>query len=278
MEGSSAQIPSPLPTRITSTMLMRLAHNCAMRLVAYSPQRRYGRIEELYTGQYHITLTAPLMVRPIQHEERDAIVTLMQKMPMEALAGRMSVIGLGGLRLNEVACLACVRPITGRLRDPVTGELTLRYASDVILIPLQLLTPVEQILDPHIQAIPNESLQDRLQPRESVIFLGNNRLGRCSVFGGRGVVMEVHGNEALIHIQTIPVNWNYGHTVLRELKPEKWYSLKDVVPILKLSIRAILKVAGYYPVYSDDKKRDIGLGLYKQGRVIPGMSCEVDVR
>ena len=88
--------------------------------------------------------------------------------------------------------------------------------------------------------------------------------------GGLGVVKRVEQNKAIIHLQSIPLNTGLGHKVLNHVKAGKWYTVDELRPILGLSSRGILKIAGYYPVYDDDgHKRNIGLRLYDRDRMIP---------
>ena len=242
-----------------------------MRLVAFTSQTRYGRIEGLYTPNHCMDLTVAMsQPRSLPSDEKEAINDLMQRMVSEALIGRMDEIGVGGTQLDETPILAVIRPIIGMRRDPVTATLTYRYASDVLLLPLQIVTPVDRICDPHLMAKPNQSLAERLAPNDKVVFLGTNKIDKNCAMGGIGVVERIEKNKAIIRLESIPLNIGLGHKVLNNVKQEKWYSIDELRSILGLSARGILKIAGYYPVYdSDGNKRNIGLRFCDRNHVIP---------
>lgn len=155
-----------------------------MRLITYSSQTRYGRIEGLYTPTQFLDLTVGMsQPRWLPSDEKEAITDLMQRMLSEALIGRMNEIGLGGTKLDDIPVLSVIRPIVGMRRDPVTATLTYRYATDQLLLPLQLVTPVDTICDPHLSAKQNQCLAERLAPNEVVVFLGTNIIGKNCAMG-----------------------------------------------------------------------------------------------
>lgn len=244
-----------------------------MRLVSYTCRTRYGRIEALYTPTQYFDLTVAVSKpRLLPDDEKEAINNLMHRMVVEALIGRMNEIGLGGTKLDEIPILAAIRPIIGMRRDPVTNVLTYRYANDHLLIPLQLVKPVDKILDPHLCAKQKQTLEERLRPKEIVVFLGTNIIEKNCAMGGIGVVERVKNNTAFIRLQSIPENTGIGHKVLERVKAEKWYSVDDLRSILGLSGRGIMKIAGYYPVYDDEgHKRNIGLTLFDRNRMLPSI-------
>ena len=190
----------------------------------------------------------------------------------EAYAGKSNVIGMGGTVLKSIPILVGVRPIIGRLRDPSTAKLSYRFASDIIYLPLQMVTPVGSIQDPHIQGIDCQPLQDRLHVYDTVVCQSKQKYNKMSLYGSVGIVESVDDDKALVRIHTIPTNMRAGLSLLQSLKAERWYTAEQLRSHLKLSVRAILGIAGYYPIFDDqsDKKWNIGLGLFDRDRMIPG--------
>lgn len=173
-------------------MLLQLAGNCKMRLVSYTPNCHYARIEKLFSSKYYADLFEPtLRVQTLAPDLQNGIVSIMMRMKMEALYGSSGVLGLGGSQLDTIPVLAAIRPLIGLRRDPITAAVTYRFADDLVLLPLQLLTPVDVITNPHLIAPSGETLSQRLQPGTDVVFLGNNVLNRLSLFGGVAEVLQV---------------------------------------------------------------------------------------
>lgn len=253
-------------------MITQLASNCAMRLVSYTPNCHYGRVEKLFSAKYYADLfSSPPRVQSLAPDLQSAIVATMMRMKMEALYGSSSVLGLGGFHLDTIPVLAAIRPLIGLRRDPITAAITYRFADDLTLLPLQLLTPVDAITNPHLVAVPGETLSQRLQPGADVVFLGSNVLNKVSLFGGVAEVLRVEDGAAEILLKAVPQNVGIGRRVLQKQDPERWYSVDELRRPLGLSTRGILKIASYYPVYreEDDRKWNIGLGLFDYDRVIP---------
>ena len=253
-------------------MLLQLAGNCKMRLVSYTPNCHYARIEKLFSSKYYADLFEPtLRVQTLAPDLQNGIVSIMMRMKMEALYGSSGVLGLGGSQLDTIPVLAAIRPLIGLRRDPITAAVTYRFADDLVLLPLQLLTPVDVITNPHLIAPSGETLSQRLQPGTDVVFLGNNVLNRLSLFGGVAEVLQVEDGAAEILLKTVPQNVDIGRRTLRAQEAERWYSVEELRRPLGLSVRGILKIAGYYPVYLEegDRKWNIGVGLFDIDRVIP---------
>lgn len=267
------QYPFPLKVNeVSSSMLLQLAGNCKMRLVSYTPNCHYARIEKLFSSKYYADLFEPtLRVQTLAPDLQNGIVSIMMRMKMEALYGSSGVLGLGGSQLDTIPVLAAIRPLIGLRRDPITATVTYRFADDLVLLPLQLLTPVDVITNPHLIAPSGETLSQRLQPGTDVVFLGNNVLNRLSLFGGVAEVLQVEDGAAEILLKTVPQNVDIGRRTLRAQEAERWYSVEELRRPLGLSVRGILKIAGYYPVYreEDDRKWNIGVGLFDVDRVIP---------
>ena len=258
-------------------MFTQLADNCKMRLVAYTPNCHYGRIEKLFSSKYYADLFGPTpRVQTLVPDLQSGVVATMMRMKMEAFYGSSGVLGLGGLQLDSIPVLAAIRPLIGLRRDPITAAITYRFADDLILLPLQLLTPVDAITNPHLLAVPGEALSQRLKPGADVVFLGSNVVNKVSLFGGVAEVLSVEDGAAEILLKAVPRNVDIGRRVLRAQESERWYSVDELRRPLGLSGRGILKIASYYPVYreEDDRKWNIGLGLFDVDRVIPRTSLQ----
>ena len=194
-------------------------------------------------------------------------------MMAKALSGENNVIGLGGTKLFSIPVLVGIRPIINRIRNPSSTQLAYRFSSDLIYLPLQMVTPVSSIQDPHIQGLADNSLSSRLHPHDVVVCQGRMKINNLSIYGSVGTVESIGDDgQVILHLHTIPVRTNAGTLMLQEGKKERWYTAEQLRGYLKLSARAILGIAGYYPIFDNitGKKRNIGLGLYDRNRMIPG--------
>ena len=195
-------------------------------------------------------------------------------MKEKALSGEYNVIGLGGTQLFSIPVLVGIRPIIGRIRDPSSTQLAYRFSSDLIYLPLQMVTPVSSIQDPHLLGMADNSLFSRLHVHDVVVCQCRKKINDIPIFGSVGIVENIREDgQVIIHLQTIPVHSNIGILALQEGKKERWYTAEQLRSYLKLSARAILGIAGYYPIFDNNsgKKINIGLGLYDRNRMIPGM-------
>ena len=120
------QYPFPLKVNeVSSSMLLQLAGNCKMRLVSYTPNCHYARIEKLFSSKYYADLFEPtLRVQTLAPDLQNGIVSIMMRMKMEALYGSSGVLGLGGSQLDTIPVLAAIRPLIGLRRDPITAAVT----------------------------------------------------------------------------------------------------------------------------------------------------------
>ena len=231
-------------------------------------------MELLYTSKYTVDLTVAIhTLKPNTPEEKEQFIAVTMNMKDKALSGEYDVIGLGGTKLFSIPVLAGIRPIIGRIRDPSSTQLAYRFSSDLIYLPLQMVTPASSIQDLHLQGLGDNSLPARLHPHDVVVCQCRKKVNNLSIFGSVGTVESIREDgQVIIHLHTIPVHSNAGTLAIQEGKKERWYTAEQLRSYLKLSARAILGIAGYYPIFDNatGKKKNIGLGLYDRNRMIPG--------
>ena len=146
------KIPARLQDeQINTETLTQLVKNCKNRVVCYPLWRKhYALIEGIYVSNYYVSLKQEntSFIVPLYPNKIEKIKGMMQRVVKEALQGRLSVLGLGGVDLETVNVLLELHPIIGVKRDRLTGELHYRFASQNQLFPLQLVKPVSVITSP----------------------------------------------------------------------------------------------------------------------------------
>lgn len=267
--------------QVTQAILTDLAKSSCDKIVRYPiGHHRCAWVNSLYTRTLHAYIVSDhVEIEKLTSDEQEAIAPVFDQMAVNALSGKFNVIGLGGLNIGDTTILAELYPVIGSQRDPSTGSVEFRYATDSILYPYHLLSAgsdenTKRGYDQRLCVLPSIPLSTLVYPNTPCIFFGTTQYQSIHLLGCQGYIKEVKEKTITIRLTKTPGFIQAGHKALSNMKAEKWYSLYDLSGILKLNGRSILKITGYYPIFdksSQSKIAQIGLLWINRDRLLPRM-------
>ena len=266
------KIPSRLQdSQLTMETLTQLVKNCKNRVVCYPLWRKhYALIEGIYVSNYYVSLKQEntSFIVPLYPNKIEKIKTLMQKTLKEALQGRLSVLGLGGVDLENVNVLLELHPIIGVKRNRMTGELHYRFASQNQLFPLQLVRPVSVISSPLFDFHDQQSIWERISVGCPIVFLGIGSLSEHTVQGALGTIEAIEKNAVVVKLTSFPLN-SARYFDLSSVQKTFWCSIQSVAETLKIPRAAAEKLVSSYSVTRGQDHYTIGMKWIRQQLVNP---------
>lgn len=269
------QIPARLQDRqINTETLTQLVKNCKNRVVCYPLWRKhYALIEGIYVSNYYVSLKQEntSFIVPLYPNKIEKIKAMMQRVVKEALQGRLSVLGLGGVDLETVNVLLELHPILGVKRHRLTGELHYRFASQNQLFPLQLVKPVSVITSPVFNFPDKVSIWERIAVDLPVVFLGIGNLAKHTVQGAVGRIEAIEAGSVVVKLTSFPPS-AYRFFDLSAVQKTTWCSIQALAEILKIPRGAAEKLVATYTLTRGSDHFNIGLKWIRQQLVNPSSS------
>ena len=266
------KIPARLQDQqINTETLTQLVKNCKNRVVCYPLWRKhYALIEGIYVSSYYVSLKQEntSFIVPLYPNKIEKIKGMMQRVVKEALQGRLSVLGLGGVDLETVNVLLELHPIIGVKRDRLTGELHYRFASQNQLFPLQLVKPVSVITSPVFNYPDKVSIWQRIAVGRSIVFLGVGNLSKHTVQGAVGKIEAIEDGAVVVKLTSFPPS-AYRFFDLSAVQKTTWRSIQAVAEILKIPRGAAEKLVSSYLLTRGSDHFNIGLKWIRQQLVNP---------
>ena len=266
------KIPARLQDeQINTETLTQLVKNCKNRVVCYPLWRKhYALIEGIYVSNYYVSLKQEntSFIVPLYPNKIEKIKGMMQRVVKEALQGRLSVLGLGGVDLETVNVLLELHPIIGVKRDRLTGELHYRFASQNQLFPLQLVKPVSVITSPVFNFPDKVSIWQRIAVGRPVVFLGIGNLSKHTVQGAVGKIEAIEDGAVVVKLSSFPPS-AYRFFDLSTVQKTTWCSIQGVAEILKIPRGAAEKLVSSYMLTRGSDHFNIGLKWIRQQLVNP---------
>ena len=266
------KIPARLQDQqINTETLTQLVKNCKNRVVCYPLWRKhYALIEGIYVSNYYVSLKQEntSFIVPLYPNKIEKIKGMMQRVVKEALQGRLSVLGLGGVDLETVNVLLELHPIIGVKRDRLTGELHYRFASQNQLFPLQLVKPVSVITSPVFNFPDKVSIWQRIAVGRPIVFLGIGNLSKHTVQGAVGKIEAIEDGTVVVKLSSFPPS-AYRFFDLSTVQKTTWCSIQGVAEILKIPRGAAEKLVSSYMLTRGSDHFNIGLKWIRQQLVNP---------
>ena len=269
------RIPSRLQdAQIATETLAQLVKNCKNRVVCYPLWRKhYALIEGIYVSNYYVSLKQEntSFIVPLYPNKVEKVSALMQRSVKEALQGRLSVLGLGGVDLETVNVLLELHPIIGLRRNRLSGELRYRFASQNQLFPLQLVKPVSRLTSPVFDLRDKQSIWQRIAVGSPVVFLGVGNLSEHTVQGALGKIETIEKGAVVVKLTSFPLS-AYRFFDLSSVQKTTWCSIQAVAEALKIPRGAAEKLVESYSVSRGQDHYKIGMKWIRRQLVNPSSS------
>lgn len=265
-------------TKVTDAILAQLAKQSCDKIVRYPVgHSRCAWVNTLYTRKKHAFIEeGHVEIEDLSSGEIEILSPVFDQMSEHAKSGRFNVIGSGGMDIGDVTILAELYPVVGSKRNPLTGEVEFRYATDSILYPYHLLSGGTSLdtkggYDERLCALPSVPTANLIGPSTPCVFIGPGEYKGMQLIGCRGIVKELLDDRVRIQLQYHPGNVKAGTAVVTKSKYDKWYSISDMCRLVQMGSHALLSLISYYPIHQ--KNRDgldhVGLNWVFKGRINP---------
>lgn len=255
---------------LTLEVLKRLASNSLKRMVCYpSWCSHYAIIVGIITKKYSISFEPGQNTLQITRNNAvlvESVQRIMTYMVHDALQGRPSVLGLGGIDLQEVNILLKLLPVTGLIRERMSGRLQYEYHNECLLFPFQLVQPVSKITNPHFTLLNDQSIWNRIKKGDCVVFLGAGSVSSHSLQGAVGYIEAIKDELVTVKLTQLPIlaSRNPLHS-----SRSKWYTSYELAEILQIPRHAVEMLVSRYMVQSSQDDQNIGMNWVHRDHVNP---------
>ena len=196
----------------------------------------------------------------------ESVQRIMTLMVHDALNGRPSVLGLGGIDLQEVNILLKLLPVTGLIRERMSGRLQYEYHNECILLPFQLVQPVSKITNPRFTLLNDQPIWNRIKKGDCVVFLGAGSMSSHSLQGAVGYIEAIKDELVIVKLTQLPLLTSRNALYSSR---SRWYTSYELAEILQIPRHAVEMLVSRYRVQSSQNDHDIGMDWVHRDHVNP---------
>ena len=255
---------------LTLKVLKKLASNSLKRMVCYpSWCSHYAIIVGIITKKYSISFEPgknTLQITSNSVALVESVQRIMTLMVHDALNGRPSVLGLGGIDLQEVNILLKLLPVTSLIRERMSGRLQYEYHNECILLPFQLVQPVSKITNPRFTLLNDQPIWNRIKKGDCVVFLGAGSMSSHSLQGAVGYIEAIKDELVTVKLTQLPLLTSRNALYSSR---SRWYTSYELAEILQIPRHAVEMLVSRYRVQSSQNDHDIGMDWVHRDHVNP---------